>query len=266
MKRRIGELPILMGLIMGCLMFIGCGYKEEIASLQKENTQLKEEIARLKEQILALENENQRLKETDEGYFKRGVDAFNMGTLEGYEKAIELFTQLIQKFPDSSYTKHAKTYISKAKQHIEVINMKHSMEELLKKGEWEKCVSILTKLRPFISPEEYEEYRKRIEEEKYKPVKISYDEFYTMARTGMKIGKRYKVCACVDGEHDYISREEASLVSGCAPEKSFIVTPSFDSLEKEREFVNIKGKMRYIVVSMGLFGHILIHDVGEPCY
>ena len=89
---------------ISCLLFSACG-KKEINALKEENASLRATISQLQEEI-------QTLKQTDQYYYQQGIDLLEQ---KQYEKAEEVFSALIARFPTGPLMPEAQKQLDKMK-------------------------------------------------------------------------------------------------------------------------------------------------------
>ena len=99
-------------------MSAGCG-RQEIEKLRAENQALKSEVASLNE-------ENTKLKETPDYHYQQGVDFLSS---QEYEEAKTEFETVIEKYPRSSLAAFAKQQLEKAKRELAKIEAQKIAEE-----------------------------------------------------------------------------------------------------------------------------------------
>jgi len=148
------------------LMFSSCSRKE-LNDLRTENQTLKSKIA-------SLEQENNKLKETADYHFQQAVDAVKS---EDYQKASEEFEIVIEKYPNSPLMNPAKQQLASVKIELDKIsrveNGKKSIEDAISQKDYEKATIELNRIKKLISSDDYNDYNKRIYEEKHKPVETT---------------------------------------------------------------------------------------------
>jgi len=168
----------MKNIILPCLALVlslsGCG-KQEIAQLRAENKSLKNKINVLVEENTRLVEENTRLKETDQSYYERGVEAYNTAVSKvDFFHAKDIFVQMTEKFPKSSYIQNAKEYIAKGRVKIQKFEaIESNMEKFnsaLRSQNFDSANLELKKLKQLISKDTYEELTQRLYEKKNKPL------------------------------------------------------------------------------------------------
>jgi|GEM_PF-5159348 len=140
-------------------LFSGCADKK----LEREMQKLKSENQSLKSVITQLESEIKIAQEIDQYYFTRGQDSFRLAqknkSKENYHYCIEMFSHLIEKFPNSNYISQSKSYISKAQKGIEVVatleNGVMDVEKAIKENDQPKALNSLEKIKDILEAPEY---------------------------------------------------------------------------------------------------------------
>jgi outer membrane murein-binding lipoprotein Lpp len=146
----------MLAAVILSISLAGCG-KEEISKLQTENQELKGKISALEQQV-------KKLSETPDSHFRTGAESL---AAEKFDVAKAEFEIVINQFPTSTLTSDAKKQLATAEAEIS--------KALAKKAA--------------------EDRRQRILEEKAVALRgedVSYATFYTKAKMGMTVGKRYR--------------------------------------------------------------------------
>ncbi len=197
--KKIDSIPVMLFTFFFLLAILfltsGCGngkLEQEIQTLRSENQKLKHTIAQLEIEI-------RKLKETDQDYFNSGVDAYNKArsnkSKEDFQSAVDIFTQLVQKFPQSSYLSKAKQYINSSQREIVKIEKtekaKRNIEVAITEHNFEEATVELQKSKDLFTQDEYKTISKRLDEEKNKPFEINLRDL--QAEPLKYVGKRVKV-------------------------------------------------------------------------
>lgn len=153
-------------LLICCISFSACD-NGELERLRQENASLKAQIA--------------ELSETEQNRFNKAVDLFNTANdLQSYRLAEETFDSFIEKFPASSYLESAKQHKQQAKSKADniekVANTKADITSLIAQRKWGAATSKVNSIKDLIGKEEYSALLKQINDEKYKPRKLSIDQ------------------------------------------------------------------------------------------
>jgi tetratricopeptide (TPR) repeat protein len=175
---------MLVLVMLAAVVLSGCGntkLEQENQNLRMENQTLITETQELKRTISQLQNELQILKETDQQYFNKGIDAFDKAqtdkSKDGFQSAINIFGQLIQKFPHSIYLAKAKEYSDISNKEISKIETiekgKSNIEMAISERNYERSIGELNKLKGLIKPDEYKAISEKIYEAKNKPIEVS---------------------------------------------------------------------------------------------
>lgn len=111
-------------IFLACCLIFGACNEQELIKLKAENT-------KLRTQIEQLQRENEILKETDQYYYQQGLTLFEQ---KKYELAKEKFTELINKFPNSTLITNANHQIDQiAQNRKEATNAINSLSQLIAK-------------------------------------------------------------------------------------------------------------------------------------
>jgi outer membrane murein-binding lipoprotein Lpp len=164
------KFKLLFYVIAISLAISGCG-QQEIDRLKSENVALKSKMD-------ALEQENTKLKETDQAYFNRGIDAMkNANTKSSLQSSLDAFTQLTEKFPESSYSAKAQQYVADIREKLTNIDRaetaKVKFEGALNAHKFTEASSALQSLSVLISEDEYKTLASRLYNEKNKPLETT---------------------------------------------------------------------------------------------
>ena len=154
-------------ILLVCCFILGACNSGEIERLERENAALKAQVA--------------ELSETEQNRFNKAIDLFNTANdLQSYRLAEETFDSFIEKFPASSYLESAKQHKQQAKSKADniekVANTKADITSLIAQRKWGAATSKVNSIKDLIGKEEYSALLKQINDEKYKPRKLSIDQ------------------------------------------------------------------------------------------
>jgi len=157
--------------IVSILVFLSGCNQRELDKLKTENQELKNRVA-------TLEQENTKLKETDQYYFNKGIDSLGAAsTKDDYQKTIDVFNQLTEKFPLSTYKPKALEYLGIAQKklaNIEKIEKGRGIiESSINELKFDTATNELQKIKTLISQDEFNSYKTLIYEEKNKPLETT---------------------------------------------------------------------------------------------
>jgi len=163
----MARFKLLLYVLAVSLAMSGCG--------QKEIDRLKSENAVLKSKVETLEQENTKLKETDQAYFTKGIDAMKSAdTKSALQSSLDVFTQLTEKFPNSSYSAKAQQYTADIRKKLANIDRaeaaKVKFEDALNSHKFAEASAALQSLSALIPKDDYKTLASRLHDEKNRPL------------------------------------------------------------------------------------------------
>ncbi len=148
--------------------------KTKVLDLEQENI----EIGMLRARIQDLEQENAKLKETDQIYFSRALDTFNNATSKAsLQSALDMFIELTEKFPRSTYLPKVKQHIAEIQKKISDIErmetIRSAFNNAMASRQFATASAELEKLKLFIPINEHKALSAKLSEEQNKPTETT---------------------------------------------------------------------------------------------
>lgn len=149
--------------ILGLLGWVFSAKDMLVNPFQQENSALAEKNKKLEEEI-------KKLKETAQYHYQNGIDKLDA---YDYQGAAESFKTVIDKYPNDPLVVISKRHLAMTEKLQEAVMVEQKNAEAMTNALIQKEAA---------SAGEY----------------VDYGEFYAIAKTGMKIGKRYRFNACLN--------------------------------------------------------------------
>jgi hypothetical protein len=111
-------------------------------------------------------------------------------------------SELKQKFPNSNLAQQVKDVLAESYSLKPVYETIADIYDALESHDSAKAKSLLAGIKKSISPELEMELKQAIAKEESAPILMNFKEFHKETQTGLRLGRKYRVCAMLNTEGD----------------------------------------------------------------
>lgn len=224
---------------------------------QKKIENLKGVIITLKDENTLLRNKNSEYRETPQGILSDSLNLFdesqkeieNLQAIKLIEKGREKLRELKIRFPNSKESDQAEKLIKKADNELETRYLVKKFRNDIKTNS-QKAEKTLSKLNSKIGQNNFDSFKRELEnlkrkeeERKNRPIKLSFKDLHKKVNTGMEIGKIHEVNAYLDKSGNYLCKK-SKVSDQCSSYSNFSISikNDFSITKKASSFYDLRGK------------------------